>query len=310
MTSSSSSSYPIPATGNDLVPRDSGRPDPLAPGRRLPASDPAPGGAAAPSKAARGARRFAFFGAGGLFLLASLPTALGAAGPPPRPMGAGGPVSHLLLPTATNLDGLQGAVYKTRVSIFNASTYDYSLRVGLRTQHGEISVQYVFIRSGLTLTFNNFVADVFGLAAAGAIDFDSGEADNLFLVNAQVYVDTGAGRYTTAVQPADDLGAITPFRPGLVVGFSVNADFRTNIGCASTTSSPQTVTFSVFNSSSRTKGLPFTLELEGLGWDQLILAVPITNGGLLIETTGSAVCYAVEVNNVSNDGTYLLAVPF
>jgi len=216
----------------------------------------------------------------------------------------------MLLPTSTNLTGQQGAVYKTRVSIFNASSYDYSVRVGLRTQLGEVSVQNIFIRPGLTLTFNDFVTNVFNLTGAGAIDFDSGDPDYLFLVNAQVYVDTSAGRYTTSVPSIDELGATTDIRPGLVVGFSVNSAFRTNVGCASTTSAPQTVTFSVFNASNKAVGKPYTLALAGLGWDQLVLSAPVTNGGLLVETTGSAVCYAVEVNNVSNDGTFLLAVPY
>jgi hypothetical protein len=38
--------------------------------------------------------------------------------------------------------------------------------------------------------------------------------------------------------------------------------------------------------------------------------VPLSNGGIAIEATENAVCYAVEVNNASNDGTFQLAIPF
>jgi hypothetical protein len=36
----------------------------------------------------------------------------------------------------------------------------------------------------------------------------------------------------------------------------------------------------------------------------------LSNGGIQIRATDNAVCYAVEVNNKSNDGTYQLATPF
>ena len=242
--------------------------------------------------------------------MASLSGPLGAAELPRRAPAVMGPASHVILPTSANVNGQFGAVFKTRVSIFNSSIYDYSVRAGLRVQSGEIAVQYIFIQAGHTLTFNNFLADVFAFTGGGAIDLDGGDIDNVFLVNAQVYVDTAAGRYSTSVQAADDLSAITPIRTGLVVGVSVNATFRTNVGCASLTSAPQTVTFSVFNSSSRLMAPPFTLQLAGLGWDQVILAMPFTNGWIQVETTGDAVCYAVEVNNASNDGSYQLAAAF
>ena len=53
-------------------------------------------------------------------------------------------------------------------------------------------------------------------------------------------MDTINGRYSTALQFADDLGVITPSRPGYVVGVSVNAARRTNVGCASNSTSSQT----------------------------------------------------------------------
>jgi len=50
--------------------------------------------------------------------------------------------------------------------------------------------------------------------------------------------------------------------------------------------------------------------MGGFAWAQFSVSVPLTNGGLTIQATQNAVCYAVEVNNTSNDGTYQLAVPF
>ena len=245
-----------------------------------------------------------------LSALSALSTPLGAETlrrPTPTVVGA---VSHLLLPTSANVNGQFGAVFKTKVSIFNPTTYDYTIRAGLSTQDGEIASSSITIFSGETVTFGNFLSDVFGYYGAGAIDLDSGNDAYRFIVSAQVYVDTGAGRYTTSVQFADDLGAITPDRPGYAVGISVNSNFRTNIGCASNSSAPQLITLRAFDRDFFLVGDPFSFTIGGFGWAQYSIRVPLNNGGIIFEATRNAVCFAVEVNNVSNDGTYQLAIPF
>lgn len=221
-----------------------------------------------------------------------------------------GAVSHLLLPTSANANGQFGSVYKTKVSIFNAVNSFYDIRVGLSDRSGEIARVFVSIAPGQTLTYNNILADLFGYVGGGAIDLDSRNSGNLFIVNSQVYVDSAGGRYTTAVQFADDLGAITPSRPGFAVGISVNSLRRTNVGCASNTSVTQTISFQGFDANNFAVGSPLTFNLAGFGWDQYGANFSLTNGGVRITTTGNAVCYAVEVDNSSNDGTFQLATPF
>lgn len=221
-----------------------------------------------------------------------------------------GAVSHLLLPTSANANGQFGSVYKTKVSIFNAVNASYDVRVGLSDRTGEIAHTFVSLGPGQTITFNNILADLFGYNGGGAIDLDSRNSGNLFIVNSQVYVDSSGGRYTTAVQFADDLGAITPSRPGFVVGISVNSLRRTNVGCASNTSLTQTISFQGFDANNFAVGSPLTFTLAGFGWDQFGANFFLTNGGIRITTTGNAVCYAVEVDNTTNDGTFQLATPF
>lgn len=221
-----------------------------------------------------------------------------------------GAVSHLLLPTSANVNGQFGSVYKTKVSIFNAVTVPYTIRVGLSVAGGEIAHVFINIGSSQTLTYNNILADLFGYYGGGAIDLDSGNDAYLFIVNSQVYVDSVGGRYTTAVQFADDLGAITPSRPGFVVGVSVNGARRTNVGCASNSQFDQTITFRAFDPNYKLVGSPFSFTLSAWGWAQYGLNLSLTNGGIYITATQNAVCYAVEVDNASNDGTYQLATPF
>ena len=233
--------------------------------------------------------------------------AVTAASPSPLAVGA---VSHLLLPTSANLTGKYQSVYKTKVSIFNAVNATYQIRVGLSDTSGEIAVRYLTIGPGQTLTSGNILQDVFGFYGAGAIDLDSGNSNYLFIVNSQVYVDTSAGRYTTAVQFADDLGAIVPSRPGFVVGISVNDYSRTNVGCASNSPYDQTITFRAFDADNFQIGSPTSVTLKAWAWGQWEYLGFLTNGGIRIDATQNAVCFGVEVNNVSNDGTYQLATPF
>ena len=95
-----------------------------------------------------------------------------------------------------------------------------------------------------------------------------------------------------------------------MVGVSVNSLRRTNVGCASNTSVPQTISFQGFDANNFAVGSPLTFTLAGFGWDQFGANFFLTNGGIQITTTGNAVCYAVEVDNTSNDGTFQLATPF
>ena len=227
----------------------------------------------------------------------------------PRP-NAVGAVSHLLLPTSANVNGQFGAVFKTKVSIFNAVNANYNIRAGLSVSNGEIMHAFLPIGPGQTITFNNILSDVFGYYGGGAIDLDSGNTGYKFIVNSQVYVDTINGRYTTAVQFADDLGDIIPSRPGYVIGVSVNSARRTNVGCASNSPYNQTITFQAFDANGFTTGSMLSYTLAAYGWAQYSYTSILTNGGIYITASQNAVCYGVEVDNTSNDGTYQLATPF
>ena len=227
----------------------------------------------------------------------------------PRALAVGA-VSHLLLPTSANANGAYGAVYKTKVSIYNAVDATYQIRIGLSDGTGEIEARYLTIAPYETVTFNNFLQDIFSYSGAGAIDLDSSNANYVFVVSSQVYVDTSSGRYTTSVQFADDLGAIIPARPGYVVGVSVDGSSRTNIGCASNSPFDQTITFRAFDRFGDVVGSAFSFTLRAWGWAQFAYGSPLFNGGVEIQASQNAVCYGVEVNNASNDGTFQLATPF
>jgi hypothetical protein len=219
-----------------------------------------------------------------------------------------GAVSHLLLPTSAYGTGQFGAVFKTKISIANVTGNSYTIRAGFSTQDGEVASRTFTILAYETLTFENFLNDVFQTTGAGAIDFDSLNTSNRFIVNAQVYVDGPNGRFSTAVQSADEAGTIIAGRPGYVVGVSVNGFDRTNFGCASDSASPQTITAQVYGPENESLG-SLTFDMNPYGWNQVGVPIGVTNGILVISSTQRAVCYGVVVDNVSNDGTFQLAVP-
>ena len=225
----------------------------------------------------------------------------------PAPLVVGA-VSHVLLPTSASLNGQFGSVYKTRISVANVTGYAYNIRAGFSTAAGEVAVASFGMQPYETRTWDNFLGDVLHLSGAGAIDFDSGDTADRFIVSAQVYVDGPNGRFSTAVQSADEAGTIIAGRPGYVIGISANGFDRTNLGCASDSASYQTITAEVYSPSNIFLG-SLSFDLNPWGWTQVGITTPVTDGILVITSTQRAVCYGVVVDNVSNDGTFQLAVP-
>ena len=219
-----------------------------------------------------------------------------------------GAVSHLLLPTSAFANGQFGAVFKTRLSVANVTGYPYTIRAGFSTAAGEIVARSFPILAYETRTWDNFLGEVLQVTGAGAIDFDSGDTAYRFIVSAQVYNDGPNGRFSTAVQSADEAGTIISGRAGYVIGISADSFDRTNLGCASDSGLYQTITAEVFSSSNIFLG-SLTFDLNPWGWTQVGVTIPVTDGIMVINSTQRAVCYGVVVDNVSNDGTFQLAVP-
>ena len=225
----------------------------------------------------------------------------------PAPLVVGA-VSHVLLPTSAYLNGQYNSVYKTRISISNVTGYAYAIRAGFSKETGEVADRTFTMLAYETRTWDNFLGEVLQTSGAGAIDFDSGDTAYRFIVSAQVYVDGPNGRFSTAVQSADEAGTIVSGRPGYVIGISANGFDRTNFGCASDSPLPQTITGRVYSPSNAFLG-EISFDMNPWGWMQASVNIGVTNGTMMISSTQRAVCYGVVVDNVSNDGTFQLAVP-
>ncbi len=219
--------------------------------------------------------------------------------------------SSVVVPVMANLAGLNGAIFKTQVSILNPSSFNYSIQVTLYDPNGMVSQQSITMSSGQIRNYSNFLQDVFSYSGAGAVKFDSqtpagGSTDFQFVLQSGVYWDTSNGNYGTAV-------------PGFVyssssfeaysVGVNVSPAARTNIGCFNDSEDANTVEAAVFDSSGQLVDT-VTMTLPARSWKQIAVTASVTGGYIRWRPTLPAYCYAVVVDNRTNDGNFIPAGEF
>jgi hypothetical protein len=214
----------------------------------------------------------------------------------------------VIVPTAANAAGQFGAYFKTRVSIFgmpdNATATSIPMKIYALTPTGRKEVSYT-LPVGPVKTWENALAELFGYTGAAAILFDTDSVyDNLF-VTAEVYTDSPNGRFSTAVETLTILDSVGSTYPDLTVGLTAGSNSRANIGCSSDSSSKTTTTASVYGAGG-SKLKAFTFEIPASGWAQIPIDVVVNRGAIIWQSTGySTYCWAVNVDNASNDGTFL-----
>ena len=101
--------------------------------------------------------------------------------------------SFVGVPVMSNIPGLFGAVWKTKVSILNPTDFSYPIQVILYDKTGKVGDITLMMSLGQIRNYDNFLADVFNYGGAGTVKFDSqsiagGSDNNQFLVDAQVYI--------------------------------------------------------------------------------------------------------------------------
>jgi hypothetical protein len=221
------------------------------------------------------------------------------------------------IPAMANNPGLFGAFFRTKVSILNVTTQVFQIEATLFNQNGEVQKVALAIGPGQALNFDNFLEQVFGYQGAGAVklaSLPSGQTSNQFMVSAEVYADSLSGRYKTIVQPGGDLDSISSSREAFTPGISVDATSRTNIGCYNDgfqALSPQTI-FAELYRASGTLVNTYALNLPEKGWSQIGINDTVSGGYIKWrpQTQSSCYCYAVVVDNNSNDGTFIPALSY
>lgn len=229
---------------------------------------------------------------------------------PKNELAAASPI--ITIPTMANTPGALGGIFKTKVVVFNPTDFAYPIEVSLYSTNGKVTQTVINMAAGQIRNYENFLEEVFNYQGAGTVNFDSlslpgGTLGFRFLVSSEVYMDSEKGRFTTVVTTGPPLDPVTPGAKAYSVGITVNSTTRTNLGCFNTSFSTNLIDIEVYDSANK---LVNTLHLTvpGASWTQVPLPTAVSGGYVLWKPLSPAYCYAVTVNNISNDGTFIPAV--
>jgi hypothetical protein len=214
----------------------------------------------------------------------------------------------IVVPSAANVVGATGSTFQTRISIFNPTAFTYSIQVTFYDQSGNMAMANINMAAGQLRIYDNFLGDVFSATGAGTLKFESqlipgGSPDFQFVVNAEVWTVSAGGRYGTSVTTTiADGSAAESYSPGI----RVDSDFRSNVGCFNDSGSINTVVADVFDASNNLV-TTVMLTVPPHAWAQTAIPANVASGYVRFRPARSAYCWAVAVNNTTNDGHFVLA---
>ena len=208
------------------------------------------------------------------------------------------------VPVMANTVGAGGAVFRTLVSILNPTSAAFPVDATLYDAAGTEHVAVIALAAGESKTFTNFLNDVFDYSGGGAVTFRSSNPDQRFIISAEIWTD--GGRYGTGIPAIEFPGSDSPsFSPGIAVGTLS----RTNVGCFNQAETENRITATVLDASGLAIG-SVELKLPGNAWGQTALSTIINGGTVRYTPSDAAVCYAVVVDNSTNDGRFIPAAEY
>lgn len=214
------------------------------------------------------------------------------------------------VPVMANVPGI-GSTFQSYVALFNPTSSAYSVTVALYDGAGTKHTALIPLAAGELKTYENFLDAIFnGFVGGGAVTFTSpdsagGTRNNRFIISTEVR--TSGTRYSTTVPVLDFAGTSSrSFAPGIAVGSSS----RTNIGCFDQSGAANKITATILDNTGQQTLGTFTLNLAANGWGQTAATAVVSGGIVQFDPTDSAVCYAVVVDNSTNDGRFISAAEY
>lgn len=222
-----------------------------------------------------------------------------------------------VFPSVANTPGLFNSFFITKVTLYNPNPFDITVHAQLTTAAGAPPTRNLPLAAGSLRRWDNFLQDVFGATGGGGLVLTE-DTSKPFIAVVEVYVDGPNGRFSTPVTGilADDAIVSPADAPGAIfaaAGIQNNAGNRANFGCLSLApiASSVRVDFFAFTGTNLTTAST-TLNLPPLAWQQQAVPIPGDDIVALFSLTSNdssliAYCYAVNVNNTSNDGNSIVA---
>jgi len=212
------------------------------------------------------------------------------------------------IPVAGNVVGVGGARFQTKVALLNPTATAFQVQATLYDNNGTAHNAVVNLAAGEVKTFQNFLGDVFnGYTGGGAVTLQAagtpgGTHNNRFIVDAESY--TTGTRYGTVIPILEFPGTSSrSFAPGV----TVDSNTRKNIGCFNQGSTTNTITATVHDSTGATTVGTVTLTLPPNAWGQTAVTSAVSDGSIQFDPSDNAVCYAVVVQNATNDAHLVMA---
>jgi len=214
------------------------------------------------------------------------------------------------LPVVANTPGVGGS-FQSYVAILNPTASAYSVTATLYDAAGTKRTALISLAAGEMKTYTNFLDAVFnGFTGAGAVTFTSpdtsgGTRNNRFIVSSEVR--TAGARYGTTIPLLEFPGSNSrSFAPGI----TVDSNTRANVGCFDQSGAANSVKATILDNSGKQTIGTVTLNLAANGWRQTAVSSIVSGGYVQFDPTDSAVCYAVVVDNATNDGRFISAAEY
>lgn len=214
------------------------------------------------------------------------------------------------VPVVANIPG-QGGTFQSYLAIFNPTSSSYSVTASLYDTTGTKRTALIPLAPGELKTYTNFLDSVFnGFTGGGAVTFVSpdssgGTRNNRFIINTEVR--TAGTRYSTAVPVLEFAGTSSrSFAPGV----TVDSNTRTNVGCFDQSGAVNSVKATILDATGQQTLGTVTLTLAANGWRQTSVTTIVSGGNVQFDPSDSAVCYAVVIDNATNDGRFISAAEY
>ena len=214
------------------------------------------------------------------------------------------------VPVVANVPG-QGGTFQSYLAIFNPTSSAYSVTATLFDAAGTKRTALIPLAAGELKTYTNFLDAVFnGFSGGGAVTFVSpdstgGTRNNRFIVSTEVR--TAGARFGTTIPVLEFVGTSSrSFAPGV----TVDSNTRTNVGCFDQSGAANSVKATILDNTGKQTLGSVTLNLAANAWGQTAVTTIVSGGYVQFDPTDSAVCYAVVVDNATNDGRFISAAEY
>jgi hypothetical protein len=206
------------------------------------------------------------------------------------------------IPVMGNTPGVNGSTFQTFVALLNPTSASFPVDVTLYDGSGTKHTATITLAAGELKTYENFLDAVFHVTGGGAVTLRSANPNNRFVVDTEVH--TTGTRYGTTIPALEFAGTSSP---SLAAGISVNSTWRTNIGCFNQSDAANNIKATVYDASGTQALGSVNLNLAANAWGQTAIPTIVSNGYIRFEPADAAVCYAVVVDNTTNDGRFITA---